>query len=507
MRLLRCGDCRIMEVKKMQRKLLCSTILVGVMIMNGLPFGVSAQDAVRKAAVAGTFYEKNPALLRSVILRYLSDGKPLAEPVRMLICPHAGYIFSGPVAGKGYATVDNNAKRVIIIGPSHYEAFSGIAVPRYDYYETPLGKVKIDREMVDKLRRQPGVISADGFDEPEHCLEVQLPFLQVQLSSFTLVPILVGKVNTAQVADMLLPLVDANTIVIASSDLSHYQPQKSARATDDSTITAILAGNENGPIEACGETPIRIVMHLAKKLKLKPVKIDARTSFDTAPQQCPESKVVGYVSIAYVSGGAAATAAPPHASQSETAPAGAPGDLTAETKKLLLLLARQSLEASVRGKPFDAPKNIPANVKENSGCFVTLTIDGTLRGCIGYIEPIKPLYQAVIENAANAALSDPRFPKVTPDELKKIRIEISVLTRPAPLSYRDGDDLLNKLVPGRDGVILRKGGHQSTYLPQVWEQLPDKVLFLEQLSLKGGMPPDGWRTAEVKTYRALHFQE
>ncbi|MBN1306818.1 MAG: AmmeMemoRadiSam system protein B [Chitinispirillaceae bacterium] len=478
-------------------------ISCGVMMMNGLLFGVSAQDAVRKPAVAGTFYEKNPALLRTMVVRYLSGGKSLAEPARFLICPHAGFIFSGPVAGKGYATIDTNVKRVFIIGPSHYEGFGGIAVSRFDYYETPLGKVRIDRAVVEKLHGQPGVITADGFDEPEHCLEVQLPFLQVQLKDFTIVPILTGKVSPKQVADMLIPHIDAATAVIASSDLSHYERQAKARALDDATIAAILSGNDTGPIEACGETPIRIVMHLAKRLKLQPVTLDARTSYETAPQHCSDGRVVGYASIAYVSAASAAA----HSPDNETSAANALGEPTPEIKKLLLELARQSLESSVRGKPFEGPGAVPAEVKENSGCFVTLTVDGALRGCIGYIEPIKPLYRAVIENAANAALHDPRFPRVTPGELKKIKIEISVLTKPVPLAYNDADDLLNKLVPKRDGVILRKGGHQSTYLPQVWEDLPDKVTFLEQLSIKGGMPRDGWKTAEVKIYRALHFEE
>ncbi|MBN1578889.1 MAG: AmmeMemoRadiSam system protein B [Chitinispirillaceae bacterium] len=471
--------------------------------MNGSPFEVSAQNAVRKPAVAGTFYEKNPDLLRGVILRYLSDGKPLAEPVRLLICPHAGFVFSGPVAAKGYATIDGNVKRVFILGPSHYEGFGGIAVPKFDYYETPLGKVKIDRAVVEKLRGQPGVIVADGFDEPEHCLEVQLPFLQVQLKDFTIVPILTGKVDPKQVADVLMPHIDATTAVIASSDLSHYKKQAKARALDDATIAAILSGNDAGPIDACGAMPIRIVMNLANKMKLQPVKLDARTSFETAPQHCSDGRVVGYVAIAFVS---AATAASFNVS-TQTPPASSSEDLAPEIKKLLLLLARQSLEASVRGKPFEGPGDVPAEVKENSGCFVTLTVGGALRGCIGYIEPIKPLYRAVIENAANAALHDPRFPQVTPGELQKIVLEVSVLTKPEPLPYKDADDLLRKLVPNRDGVILRKGGHQSTYLPQVWEQLPDREDFLEQLSIKGGMPRDGWKTAEVKTYRAIHFEE
>ncbi len=477
-------------------------LIGGVMLMNSMFFSASAQNTVRKAAVAGTFYEKNPKLLREVILRYLSDARPLSEPVRLMICPHAGFVFSGPVAAKGYATMDGNAKRVIIIGPSHYEAFRGIAVPRFDYYETPLGRVKIDREVVDRLNGQPGVIAAEGFDEPEHCLEVQLPFLQVQLSDFAIVPLLVGKADPKQVAELLLPFIDKQTVVVASSDFSHYEKQESARSIDDASIAAILSGEENGKINACGDLPIRIVMSLGKKLGLEPVKLDARTSYDTAPQHCPKTRVVGYAAIAYVSPEAAR-----RFSGSETERKKTDDGLSDETKAFLLGVARGSLEAAVTGNRYKLPADTPEEVKENRGCFVTLTAQRALRGCIGYIEPIKPLVQAVVDNAANAALSDPRFPKVTPGEVAGIKIEISVLTPPEPLPYKKPEELLARLVPGRDGVILRSGNHQSTYLPQVWEQLPDKVAFLEQLSLKGRMPRDGWKHAEVSTYRAVHFEE
>ena len=183
------------------------------------------------------------------------------------------------------------------------------------------------------------------------------------------------------------------------------------------------------------------------------------------------------------------------------------GDLPAEVKSFLLKLARESLEASVTGRAAPRPENPPDITTKRRGCFVTLTESGKLRGCIGYIEGIKPLCEAVIDNAKNAALSDPRFPPVAPAELPHLRIEVSVLTPPAPLDYTNPQDLLNKLVPNEDGIILNKGFHQSTFLPQVWEQIPDKVQFLEQLSLKGGMPADGWKTASVKRYRAIHFQE
>ena len=191
----------------------------------------------------------------------------------------------------------------------------------------------------------------------------------------------------------------------------------------------------------------------------------------------------------------------------ENAKPAAAADIPADVKAFLLKLARDNVEAAVKGLPPVVPADPPALTKENRGCFVTLTEHGGLRGCIGYIEPIKPLLDAVIDNAKNAALEDPRFSRVTPEELSRIKIEVSVLTRPEPVSYKDSADLLAKIVAGVDGIILTKGYYQSTYLPQVWEQLPDKVQFLENLSVKGGMPPDGWKTANVKRYRAIHFQE
>ena len=246
-------------------------------------------------------------------------------------------------------------------------------------------------------------------------------------------------------------------------------------------------------------------MHIGTMKKLKPLLLDARTSYETAPQHCPESRVVGYAAIAYVSEKTAAVYNTQNAVDSETS---INQGISDNDKKILLKLARESLDASVRGKRFRySPESFSEMLKEKRGCFVTLTKNGDLRGCIGYIEPIKPLYQAVVENAQNAALSDPRFPVVTPDELEAITVEVSVLTRPEPLLYSSPKDLLDKLKVGIDGVILEKGRYHSTFLPQVWEQLPDKRTFLEHLAVKGGMSRDGWETANVKTYKAIHFNE
>jgi AmmeMemoRadiSam system protein A len=178
-----------------------------------------------------------------------------------------------------------------------------------------------------------------------------------------------------------------------------------------------------------------------------------------------------------------------------------------DVRHFLLTAARQSLEACVNRMARPQPKDVPAIAREKCGCFVTLTVHGQLRGCIGYLEGIAPLYEAVIQNAENAATKDYRFEPVEPRELKEISVEISVLTPPVPLEFAGPDDLLSKLVPNEDGIILHSGMHQSTFLPQVWEQLPDKVQFLEHLAVKGGMAKDGWKTASVKRYRAIHFSE
>lgn len=469
--------------------------------MSGTKTGLPEKEIIRKAAVAGQFYPADSLTLKSDVLSYMikSDSQ-FGSPV-LLVCPHAGYVFSGPVAGKAYSSIGKKTKTIIILGPSHYVYFEGIFVTNADYYETPLGKVKIDNKIADRLRTSELAANVEGADFKEHCIEVQLPFLQESLHDFRIVPILIGRADPERIANLIFPLIDSTTVVIASSDLSHYHTQEQARLIDDHTVRAIVSCNRNERIDACGELAIRTIMSLANKMGLKAVCLDSRTSFETAPQYGSESRVVGYASIIFVDKNKTVHEPDPKMTKEIS------GDFDPQTRKFLLHLARQSLNASVRGEKTIYPDSFPAEAKENRGCFVTLTKNGNLRGCIGYIEPIAPLYKAVIENAKNAALSDPRFTAVVPDELGKIKVEISALTKPQPLQFKDPDDLLRKLRPGIDGVILQKGPYQSTFLPQVWEQLPDKVMFLEHLSLKGGMDRDGWRTANVKIYQAVHFEE
>ncbi len=458
---------------------------------------------VRKPAVAGQFYEANPTRLRSEIESHLAAGKKLDSHPPIVISPHAGYVFSAPVAGIGFATVDRNATKVILIGPSHQKYFEGVSMPEVDAYETPLGQVPLAKKDIKKLRSSKLVHAYRDAHAREHCLEVQLPFLQVLLSEFEIVPIITGKVDPAAVAELVFPLIDGKTLVVISSDFSHYHPHEEAKTIDKISVETILKSDMSGPIDACGELPIRVAMNLAKKMGLSPKLLDARNSYETCPQYGSDDRVVGYASIVYLKNGNAGTSAAGKQSQS----AGATMELSESDKDFFLKLARDALDKAVRGEKPPEPARVPDAGREMCGCFVTLTKHGELRGCIGYIEGIKPLYQAVIDNARNAALGDPRFPNVTPDELKALKVEVSVLTKPEPFDYEDPTDLLAKLEPGRDGIILRKGYSQSTFLPQVWDQLPDKVEFLEHLSRKAGLSGDAWKTAEYRKYHAIHFEE
>ena len=187
------------------------------------------------------------------------------------------------------------------------------------------------------------------------------------------------------------------------------------------------------------------------------------------------------------------------------------GDLTEAQGEYLLLEARKTIQDRLSGKK-DIPKetkDLPTVFHEKRGTFVTLTTRGNLRGCIGHIIPQESLIDGIRENAINAAFRDPRFSPLTSDEWKNVQVEISILTEPKPLAYNGGKDLLNKLRPGVDGVIIKKGFHQSTFLPQVWEQLPDKKAFLNHLCLKAGLSGNAWEKGdlEVSTYQVQAFEE
>lgn len=492
----------------------------------------AADNRTRAPAVAGLFYPADPRRLAETVDRHLAAAPTnRLEDVRALIAPHAGYDYSGPVAGCAYQqVVGRGYETVVILAASHYAAFRGASIPATEAYQTPLGRVRVSPKarrlaqtppfvLEPRCRVQrprwagvtPATLPAAGEDTPEtweHSVEVQIPFLQRALSEFNILPVVFGDADPLEVARALVPWLDDRTLVVASTDLSHYHPYNQACVIDRQTVQAIcsldldrLTGVE-AEEAACGRRPVMTLLHLARLQGWQARLLDYRNSGDTSGDK---RAVVGYAAIAF----SGASNAPPPIRPLKPGSTQVPLDPKAQ--EYLLALARQTLTevTANRTLPEIAPATVPAACSEAKGCFVTLTRQGELRGCIGNLLPQGPLYLSVIRNTRNAALEDPRFRPVTSAEARLLRIEISVLTVPQPLTFSSPEELLARLQAPLDGVVLGIGDHLATFLPQVWEQFPDKTEFLNHLAAKGGSPPLAWRGKDVhvSTYRVQAFAE
>jgi MEMO1 family protein len=478
------------------------------------PGFASSAQRVRLPAVAGLFYPGEEAKLSKTIDGLLASTPERQIPrLKALICPHAGYEYSGQTAAIAYKLLPGRSvQTVVVMGASHYAGFQGASIPNADFYQTPLGLVPISEKAKALASTPPFVLEPQcqvqrppwwrqapkpapetGRDTPEtweHSVEVQVPFLQKVLKNFKLLPAVMGEVDPAQVAKALAGQLDDKTIVVASSDLSHYHTYQAAKGLDDRCVKAIcgLDIEAMAEQEACGKVPIMALLHLARQKGWKAQVLDYRNSGDVTGEK---DRVVGYTAVAFY--------------------VPASGNLGAAERKFLLDLARKTVAKVAAGGslPEVAATDVPSKLAEKKACFVTLTKSGTLRGCIGHLTAMAPLHQAVVDNARNAALRDPRFPPVQPDELDQLKIEISVLTEPQPLPFSSPDDLLSKLHPNEDGVLLHIGSRTATFLPQVWAQIPDKVEFLNHLSQKAGCEPSAWRGKDVSvsTYHVECFEE
>ena len=475
---------------------------------------VGKAKRVREPAVAGVFYPQEEAALSQLLERLLAAAPPGQAPnVKAVICPHAGYAYSGPTAACAYKElVGREFAHVILLAPSHYAWFQGASVSAADEFKTPLGTVPIWAEGRERLKQAPFLPDAPcrvqrpawsaqssraippaGEDTPdtwEHSDEVQVPFLQKVLPHCQLLPIVLGEVEPAEVAAGLAPLLDDKTLLVISSDLSHFHDYDSAKTMDTRCLGAVTNLNieQMRTEEACGKTPILTLLHLAKQKGWQARLLDYRNSGDTSGDK--SRGVVGYGAVVFFDPKPTASVAATPAAQG----------YTKEDKRFLMDLAAQSVRTVVTtGRlPEIDEKTVPARLLEKKGCFVTLTKHGELRGCIGHILPQEALYQAVMDNARSAALRDTRFSPVETTELGALEFEVSVLTVPQPLAFKSPEDLLAKLESHRDGVVLQISGHSATFLPQVWEQLPDKVAFLEHLSRKAGAEASDWRRPGVK---------
>jgi MEMO1 family protein len=445
--------------------------------------------AIRPPAVAGTFYPADPAVLRQQIAGFLADADNApptgSAPPKAIIGPHAGYIYSGAVAARAYARLAaarGKISRVVLIGPSHYVAFQGLVVDTADAWTTPSGTVPLDTEAIAKLRRA-GVGELEAAYTREHALEVHVPFLRQVLGEFSLVPIVAGNASPEAVAAVFDALWGGpETLIVVSTDLSHYLGYDACQQTDAATAAAIERFDIDAiqPAGACGAVPTRGLLLAARRRGMTIQRLDLRNSGDTAG---PRDRVVGYGAWAL------------HAQATPAREIGVDEDdkvIQALGPALIQLVRTGIMLGFDTGRPADVnpAAQLPPRLATPGAAFVTLRRNGMLRGCIGSAVATRPLIVDVAQHAFNAAFRDWRFPNLALGELAGLELSVSVLTEPVPMTFDDEAHLLSQLRPGIDGLTIQDTGRAALFLPSVWEEVPDPRRFLTLLKLKAGLPAE-----------------
>ena len=485
-----------------------------IVLSQSLPGQQSTPTKDRQPAVAGQFYPANAAELQSMLKDLFSRAVPSKniENVAALICPHAGYVFSGGVAASAFNQLDLNRRyeNIFIIGPSHHVGFEGASVYTSGNFVTPLGTVQVNAQLGRQLiQKSKAFVSRNDAHLSEHSVEVQVPFLQYRFGKDCLiVPIVVGAGSPATLKDIALvlrPYFNDRNLFIISSDFSHYPPYMDAMKADKATADAIVSrspealmrvmkrneesGIPNMATSLCGWPAVLTLLYMIQddpKMSLQ--LIDYKNSGDSPAGQ--KDQVVGYCAI---------VVSRTLEQKKESF------DLNDKDKKDLLILARQTVEQHVKQKTVPAvqPSAFSKTVATNCGAFVTLRKNGDLRGCIGRFDASEPLYSVVQKMAVASSTEDYRFPPVSPQEVNQLEIEISVLTPMRRIMSIDEFQLK------KHGIYIKKGASAGTFLPQVAEETGwTKEEFLGHCAQdKAGIGWNGWKDAELYVYEALVFSE
>ncbi|MFH1144972.1 MAG: AmmeMemoRadiSam system protein B [Candidatus Eisenbacteria bacterium] len=561
--------------RRLRIPLVVAAALILVVGIENSNCETESMKAIRPSVLAGTWYPADPVELAATVDAFLAQATALEQIARRrpiaLIAPHAGHQWSGNAAGCAYRLIQRpqgqDITRVILIGPSHHQSFRGASILDVSAYATPLGTVPLDNEVVSALRAKPGFQTVPSAHREEHCLEIQLPFLQRALGTgFRIVPILVSHLDPSgwkALAEALAPHVDDATLLVVSSDFTHYGDRfgylpfrsdvdRRLRELDKGALAAILnldaprwaAYHEETDITVCGLHAIGVLLETLGRMDLRrrwggPPQGRVLEYYRSADLIGDFDGSVSYAAVAFFRSGDLKTG-PPYPerlrtvhvageqpredglsaesghgdSSAEAAPAAGPPPappplrLTEAEQRFLLGLARETLRRALEGAPPAEPVRFPAGVSEGKlrtpcGAFVTLTREGRLRGCIGSMVGDGPLYAVVQANAASAAFRDPRFPPLARDELAGVEIEISVLT---PLQAVGGPE---QIEVGRHGVVLEREGRRAVFLPQVApEQGWDRETMLDHLAMKAGLDRGAWRTkTRFEVFEALVFSE
>ena len=472
-------------------------------------------STVRPPAVAGSFYPSDSVQLTNQLGDFFNIArKPKRfSNVAAIIVPHAGYVFSGQVAASGYAQLDPDKEysRIFILGPSHYVFLNGASIYNQGYYSTPLGTVEVDTVLANQLIKKNRVFEFDpAAHVKEHCIEVQLPFLQYRMKHpFKIVPVVIGTHSEAtckKIADTLKPYFTSDNLFVISSDFSHYPDYEGALKADKTTADAIATNSPDSLLKAikenksenisglvtscCGWSAIATLLNLTSKTPGITVQhVKYMNSGDT--NYGDKSRVVGYHSFAF--------------NRKEQHAGDAGFSLTKEDETELLKLARGAIDFWLLNQCFEPvnDSHFSDALKAPCGAFVTLHKKGRLRGCIGRFITNDPLYKVVQQMAVAAAFQDYRFDPVEKTEMGEIDVEISVLTPLKRISNIDEFQL------GKQGIYMVKGQSSGTFLPQVATDTGwTKEEFLGHCARdKAGIGRDGWKDAELYTYEAIVFGE
>ncbi len=498
--------------------------IISISLLITLFCNSKTNPEVRHSTLAGSWYSKNPKKLASNIDGYLSKASADKEkkgPL-ILIQPHAGHVYSGQVAAAGYKLIiGSNPDIIIILAPSHQAYFKGCSISTADYYETPLGRVKIDKKIVKQLRNESLFKTVKNAHIREHSIEIHLPFLQRIFGKrlekdISIIPILVGNINKKNAKSISDSIINAvsnkkRPLFIISSDFTHYgsrfgylpftgsKIKSKIKELDYGAINHILKKDVSGFSDyidktgatICGRNPIKIALSLpVKNFSAKII------SYDTSGNITGDfSNTVSYASIVFYG----------NIDKRGKNKIDTGFNLSPTNKKYLLDLAKKNITSLLEKKKRINVniKSVPENCKYETGVFVTLKKKGRLRGCIGYVIGRMPLYKSVIDNSYNAAFKDPRFPALIKEELKDIKIEISVLTIPEQIKSID------EIKVGRDGLIIEKGFRKGLLLPQVPTEWGwNKEEFLIHTCRKAGLPDYAWKHgAKILRFEAIVFGE
>ncbi len=498
----------------------------------------------RKPAFAGQFYPDDPEELRDWIGRRLARTKPSVEgEVKAIVSPHAGYVFSGSLAAKAFKALEGmDLEAVILLGPVHRDGISFASVLTDGSYSTPLGEVPIHSELALRIAEREDDIRAsvrghtvDGVHD-EHSLEVQIPFLQMVQPDVPIVPIVFGN-HSCEFARRLSSAIyrairDTRTVLVASTDLSHYFSYRDAKHLDRVFLREIERFSVENLAEAlearktmaCGAGPVLTSMITAEKMGANEGKVIKWATSADSPYR-DYTRVVGYVAAAFskvekpdaqlpedkkgeeketVSGaGAASTDTPGKPAASSTSNRLNFDSITDEQKLALLRTTRLVVRNAVLGEQPPHLRDEDPVFHLHCGCFVTLKKEGQLRGCIGFVDVNQPLATLLKEAGKAAALRDPRFQPVSRAELNDLDIEVSLLSQPEPIEAED-------VVPGRHGLMLTSGGSRGLLLPQVAaERGWDRETYLENICLKAGLNRNCWQaeTTKLQAFTALVIDE